>query len=207
MKMRHYINSHKGVTILAMLGLMIGFGRWENATAWLYLAMHGGYGLLWVAKSRIFPDPHWERTVPWYLGVFWLWGGLTLYWASGFLIFWWNVSAPAWYLAMCVFLYTLGVFFHFGSDMQKHAALAARPGKLITSGFFRLSRNPNYFGELLIYLGFGLLAMHWLPGIVIAGAMATFWVPRMIRKDRSLARYSEFAEYKKRTAMLVPFVI
>jgi protein-S-isoprenylcysteine O-methyltransferase Ste14 len=207
MKMKFYIDSHKGVTVLAMLAGMIIWGRWSSATAWLYLAMHGGYGLLWVAKSRLFPDPHWEREIPWYLGIGWLWGGLTLYWLGGFLVYWRDVQAPAWYLAMCVFLFALGIFFHFGSDMQKHTSLKLRPGELITTGFFRLSRNPNYFGELLIYLGFGLLAMHWAPIVVIAGAMASFWIPRMVKKDRSLSRYPEFADYKRRTAALVPFLV
>ena len=90
---------------------------------------------------------------------------------------------------------------------SEYAMLKARPGELITTGFFRLSRNPNYFGELLIYLGFGLLAMSWIPIVVIAGAMASFWIPRMVQKDRSLARYPEFAYYKKRTAAFIPYLI
>ena len=101
----------------------------------------------------------------------------------------------------------MGVFFHFGSDMQKHATLTARPKELITTGFFRLSRNPNYFGELLIYLGFGLLAMHWLPIAILAGWVGGGWIPRMVKKDRSLARYPEFSDYKRRTRMPVPFVV
>lgn len=28
-----------------------------------YLALHGGYGLLWVSKSLIFPDPAWEEVI------------------------------------------------------------------------------------------------------------------------------------------------
>lgn len=207
MKMKTFINTHKGVTILVMLGLMAWFERWESATAWLYLALHGTYGLLWVAKSRLFPDRHWEAPVPWYTGVAVYWGGLTLYWVGGFIVFWQGVEASPWYLAMCVMLYVVGVFFHFASDMQKFVALEARPGELITTGFFRLSRNPNYFGELLIYLGFGLLAMHWLPVVIIAGAMAAFWIPRMVQKDRSLSRYPEFTDYKQRTKALIPFVV
>jgi len=206
MKMRFFINTHKGITILVMLGLMVWFRRWDSPTAWLYVALHGGYGLLWVAKSRLFPDRDWERPVSWPTGIGFYWGGLTLYWVGGFIVFWRDVTAPAWYLGMCVFLFMIGVFFVFGSDMQKFTALAARPGELITTGFFRLSRNPNYFGELLIYLGFGLLAMHWLPIAVIVLALATFWIPRMIKKDRSLSRYPEFAEYRKRTRAFVPFV-
>ena len=87
---------------------------------------------------------------------------------GGWLVFARAVAAPGRLLGLGTFLFSVGVFFHFGADMQKFTALATRPGELITTGFFRLSRNPNYFGELLIYLGFGLLAMHWIPMAVIA---------------------------------------
>lgn len=207
MKIRFFINTHKGATLPVMLALMIGFGRWDDSTAWIYLAMHGCYGVLWVVKSRLFPDRAWEAPVSWLIGVGFFWGGLTLYWIGGFIVFSTGLVVPPWYAGLCVLLYTVGMFFHFGADAQKFAALAARPNHLITTGFFRLSRNPNYFGELLIYLGFGLLAMHWLPLAVIGLAMVSFWIPRMVRKDRSLSRYPEFAEYKRRTRMLVPFVM
>ena len=38
MKQKHFIDSHKGATPLAVLGLMAFYGSWENTTAWLYLA-------------------------------------------------------------------------------------------------------------------------------------------------------------------------
>jgi hypothetical protein len=33
-----------------------------------------------------------------------------------------------------------------------------------------------------------------------------YWLPNMRRKDASLARYPAFAEYKRRSKMLVPWV-
>ncbi len=205
--MKFFIDTHKGATVLVMLALMIAYTRWRDATAWVYLSLHGTYGLLWAAKSRLFPDRDWAKGVSWLFGVVVIWGGLTTYWVAGWIVFTRSVVAPGWLLGLGTFLFSVGVFFHFGADMQKFTALAARPDALITIGFFRLSRNPNYFGELLIYLGFSLLAMHWLPIAILAVWVGGGWIPRMIRKDRSLARYSGFAEYKRRTRMLVPFVV
>jgi len=37
--------------------------------------------------------------------------------------------------------------------------------------------------------------------------VSAVWVPNMRRKERSLSRYPEFAEYKKRSAWMVPFVL
>jgi protein-S-isoprenylcysteine O-methyltransferase Ste14 len=204
MKQRHFIDSHKGVTALAIAIMMAIYDQWQNPTAWVYLALHGTYGVLWVLKSRIFGDRQWEQRTSLGYGLV-IWGGLTLYWIAPWLLTSQNVEAPAWYLGVCISLYAFGVFFHFASDMQKHTALKLRPG-LITDGLFARVRNPNYFGELLIYLGFGLLAMHWLPVVVIALFVAIIWYPNMRRKDRSLARYAGFADYRKRSKLFVPLV-
>jgi len=204
-KQKHFIDSHKGVTFLAVLLLMAIYDQWHNPTAWVYLALHGSYGLLWVLKSRFFPDRQWEQ----HTGVgyaFVIWGGLTLYWIAPWLLTWRGVQAPGWYLGLCISLYAFGLFFHFAADMQKHTALKWRRG-LITDGLFSLSRNPNYFGELLIYLGFGLLAMHWAPILVIGLFLAVIWIPNMRQKDRSLSRYPEFKAYRERTKLFIPFLI
>ncbi len=97
-----------------------------------------------------------------------IWLGLCLYWVTPWLITSKNIQAPGWYLALCISIYAFGVFTHFASDMQKTTALQLRPAELITTGMFARLRNPNYFGELLIYSGFGLLAMHWLPVVDLA---------------------------------------
>jgi protein-S-isoprenylcysteine O-methyltransferase Ste14 len=135
-----------------------------------------------------------------------IWGGLTLYWVAPWMLTSRGVQAPSWYLGVCVSLYALGVFLHFASDMQKHIALKLHPGHLITDGMFALCRNPNYLGELLIYLGFGLLAMHWIPAVILALFVAVVWVPNMLRKDRSLSRYPEFEAYRRQSKMFIPFL-
>jgi hypothetical protein len=61
-------------------------------------------------------------------------------------------------------------------------------------------------GELLIYLGFALLAMHWLPLAMIAIALAVVWLPNMSRKDRPLARYAELAAYQQPSKLFIPFL-
>ena len=205
LKQKHFIDSHKGATPRFVLALIAAYGRWDNPTAWAYLATHGTYGVLWVLKSRIFPDRSWEKpcSILEGLGV---WAALSLYWVAPVLIVTRDLQAPAWYLGMCVATFAFGVFFHFTADMQKHIALGLRPG-LITTGMFALCRNPNYFGELLIYLGFSLLAMHWMP----LGALALFvlvaWFPLMRKKDQSLSRYPEFAAYRQQSTLFIPFLL
>jgi protein-S-isoprenylcysteine O-methyltransferase Ste14 len=205
MKQKFFVNSHKGITWLAILLLMAAYGQWDNATAWVYLALHGTYGILWVLKSRIFPDKSWDRRVGWGYGlVNWLF--LTLYWVAPWLLTSRGVMAPPWYLGTCVSLFTFGIFLHFTTDMQKHTSLKLEPDTLITDGMFNRSRNMNYLGELLIYLGFGLLAMHWAPVLIIGLAVAGVWLPNMLRKDKSLARYAGFEAYRRRSKLFIPFL-
>lgn len=203
MRQKFFIDTHKAATAPAVVGLMAWGNAWDNPTAWLYLALHGTYGVLWVWKSRVFPDKSWEARCSLPYGLL-IWAGLSLYWIAPWWIVNFDVRVTPPYAAACVALYTLGVFLHFASDMQKYMALELRPEHLYTGGLWRRLRNPNYLGELFIYLGFGLLARHGLPLLPLALFVAVVWVPNMVAKDRSLARYAGFEAWKARSWRLLP---
>ena len=205
MKQKFYIDIHKGITGLVVLGMMALHDQWDNPTAWIYLALHGSYGVFWVLKSNIFPDKSWERVIGLGYGLV-NWAGLSLYWIAPWILTSQDIRAPGWHLGLCVTLYVFGVFFHFSTDMQKFTSLRLEPNQLITSGFMRHTRNMNYLGELLIYLGFGLLAMHWVPLLILALFVVIIWIPNMLRKDRSLSRYADFTEYERRSKFFIPFL-
>ena len=43
--------------------------------------------------------------------------------------------------------------------------------------------------------------------VIVLGMFVLFiWVPNMIRIDRSLSRFEEHDEYKKKTASIIPFI-
>ena len=206
MKLKYFIDSNKGITFLVLLGMVLYYRQWNNPTAMTYLAMHGTYGWMWVMKSRLFPDKQWEqRTSPWF-GVF-AWVGLAFYWIPGWMICSHSLQAPAWLSAMCISLYTLGVFFHFTSDMQKHMSLELKPATLITDKFFGLARNINYFGELLIYGSMATLAMRWIAYLPMLAFLLYYWIPNMIRKEKSLVRYPTFNTYKQKVKLFFPFLL
>lgn len=206
MREKHFIDSHKGVTGIFIAALIVWHEAWNNPTAMVYFALHGSYGILWVVKSLTFPDKSWEKSCSLWRGLA-IWAGLSLYWIAPWIITSGDVRAPAWLLTLAVSMFSFGLFLHFSADMQKHVALALRPGQLIRTGLWSRLRNPNYFGELLIYLSFALLAMHWLPLGVLALFILFYWVPNMRRKDQSLSRYDEFADYSARSWLFIPFII
>ncbi|MBN1305222.1 MAG: DUF1295 domain-containing protein [Anaerolineales bacterium] len=205
MKLKFYIDTHKGLTFTAILVMMAVYHQWHNPTAWVYLSLHGTYGLLWVFKSRIFPDRSWEEKTPLWFGLA-SWAALTLYWIPAWLLTWRGVHAPGWLLALAISLYTFGIFFHFVSDMQKFTSLKLQPGKLITGEMMSFSRNPNYFGELLIYMAFAILPVTWLAFVPLILFVLVYWIPNMLRKDKSLAQLPGFDEYRRRTKRFFPFL-
>ena len=213
LKQKYFIDSHKGITPLFIIFLISFYNAWNNTEAIIYLALHGTYGFLWVTKSFIYPDKQWESKVNILYG-FLIWIVLSLYWLSAYVIVTGNhfmkmkifENCGPGYLGVLISFYIIGVFLHFTSDMQKYISLKLNPGKLITEELFARSRNTNYLGELFIYLGFILIAKDFLPLIALFIVIVFVWVPNMINKDKSLSRYSNFSEYKRKAKMFFPFL-
>jgi protein-S-isoprenylcysteine O-methyltransferase Ste14 len=201
MKLKYAVNLHKGTTFFVVLGMMFYY---QNFTLgpWLYLALHGTYGFMWLLKDRIFPDRQWEKEVSRGYGVF-AFCALGLYWIAPFLLVSGTSTPSPEIVATSVFLVVFGTMIHFASDAQKYYTLMLKPG-LITTGFFSKSRNTNYLGELMIYCGFALASCHWLGFAGIAAFFIVEFIPNMLRKDKSLSRYPEFDSYKKRTWLIFP---
>tara|TARA_A100000164_G_scaffold379470_1_gene423828 strand:- start:1239 stop:1874 length:636 start_codon:yes stop_codon:yes gene_type:complete len=208
-KQRYIIDFAKGITWILVIYLIFLFDQKENLTAWIYFCLHGSYGLMWVAKSYIFPDKTWESKVgiP-YASLIFI--GLLLYWAPALIITSTGHEASLPATVIAIFTFIIGVFYHFVSDMQKHIFLKNNSG-LITDGFWKQCRHPNYFGELLIYSSFAILvaetSLWWFPLSVLFLFIVAVWIPNMILIDKSLSRFDEHKSYKDKTAFLIPFIL
>lgn len=201
MKAKHFINLHKGLSFPFILALMLIYQNF-NFGAWVYLALHGTYGLLWLLKDQIYPDKQWEQEVSVGTGILGL-VLVSLYWVAPFILISSGSQPPLPLVAAAISLNIIGVFLAYTGDAQKYYTLKYHPG-LITEGFFAGSRNTNYLGEILIYGSFAMLVQHWLPFLILAGFIAGMFIPNMIKKERSLERYPEFADYKTRSGFLLP---
>lgn len=202
MRIKYPINLHKGMTALVVISLMIAFDNYTTGP-WVYLALHGSYGLLWLFKSRTYPDSRWEENVSVPYGIL-VFLALGLYWIAPYILIAQHKTPPDTLLATAIALNMFGMVLHFGSDAQKYYTLQYKPG-LITDGFFARCRNTNYLGELMIYLGFAMLSMSWMGYIGITLFFVFVFIPGMLRKEKSLSRYPGFADYKKRTGFLWPW--
>jgi protein-S-isoprenylcysteine O-methyltransferase Ste14 len=202
LRMNWVINAQKGGTLPFVLALMALTDTW-TVTAWVYLALHGSYGLIWLLKDSVMPDARWQ--VPITFGGAFLTFALVLgpYWIAPVLLVADDTQQPPWLLGAAIIMYAIGVVLMMASDAQKHYTLAHRRG-LITTGWFSRVRHPNYLGEMVLYSSFALVAGHVLPWLVLVWVWLVLFLPNMLGKEASMSRYPEWAHYKARTGMLLP---
>ena len=204
------INFQKTGTFVFLGLLMWWYGNTSTA-AWIYLAMHGSYGLVWVMKDIAFPDPSWQQRITIASGIAAFASVLGWYWVFGWLLIsgtaqlTYPLPDPAWY-CLCISLCILGCAIMIAADAQKYFTLRERRG-LITDGMFRFVRHPNYLGEIMIYGSFAMMVWHWLPFVVLAWVWLGLFLVNMTIKEASMSRYPEWAGYKRRSWWLLPGII
>jgi steroid 5-alpha reductase family enzyme len=152
------------------------------------------------------PDIHFYVARPFWVGLLFIFLPLGGYYLAPYLLISRHVTWPPYFFAMVLFIYTVGIFFHYVSDAQKFFTLRERKG-LIEDGLFTSTRNPNYLGEILIYFSYALISMHWIPFVVLSAWIFGFFVRNMLRKDDGLSRHAGFAAFKSRTGLLFPKLI
>jgi steroid 5-alpha reductase family enzyme len=201
-KVGTFINAHKVLVIPVVLALMWLYGNW-SVEAYIYLAIHGTYSLLWLIKQTTFPDQRFDKQQPLWIGVLFIFVPLAGYYVAPYLLISRHVSLPPYLVAIVLSMYTCGIFLHYVSDAQKYYTLKQHKG-LIQEGLFARTRNPNYLGEILIYTAFGLMSLHWLPFVILAAWVLGYFLRNMRQKDRSMSRYPDFEAYRRRTGLLIP---
>ena len=202
-KARYVINSHKATTIPFVIGLMFYYDNF-GVGPYVYLALHGTYCSLWLMKEYHFPDKIWNTVLSPALAVLlYLTLGPFTYWIAPFLLIRSGIQPSPAVLGLAISLNMLGIFFHFCADCQKYFTLKYHKG-LIQEGLFSQSRNINYLGEILIYLGFNIVSQHWPPFVCQAAYIIFLFYPSMRKKDQSLSKYEDFKNYQAKTWLLLP---
>ena len=201
MKLNQVINLHKGLTAFVVIGLMLFYKNYSIA-AWVYLSLHGTYGLLWLLKEKIFPDPYFKEKIN-LITSFTGFIFLGSYWIAPFILISSQRTVPIPIIAASISINIIGVFLHFASDAQKYFTLRIKKD-LIKDGFFKHIRNTNYLGEILIYLSFAILSMSLIPFVILTLFFFIVFLPRMIKKDKSLTKYASFKKYKQISGLLLP---
>lgn len=114
-------------------------------------------------------------------------------------------------------LWGLGFLVEVVADEQKRRFQAdpANRSKFIQSGLWRLSRHPNYFGEILLWAGIALIAVPTLSGwrwlTLLSPVFVTVLLTRIsgipLLEQKADARWGgqpEYEAYKRETPVLLP---
>lgn len=162
-------------------------------------------------RQRFGPERYWWFSL---FQVFWLQGALAflisapLFWAAA-------AGAPdpiSWTDALGAVLFVTGFGFEVVADAQlaRFRRDPSRRGSVLDQGLWRYSRHPNYFGEALLWWGFGLTAFDRPWGFVtlLGPALMTFLLLRVsgvTMLDAQLTRSKPgYAEYVRRTSAFIP---
>ncbi len=114
-------------------------------------------------------------------------------------------------------IWAFGYIFELLADAQK-SEFKANPeneGKFIQSGLWSLSRHPNYFGEIVIWIGVAIVALPVLKGWALLTLISPLWVivqltlisgvPMLEQKaDKRWGGQEDYEQYKKNTPVLIP---
>jgi steroid 5-alpha reductase family enzyme len=114
-----------------------------------------------------------------------------------------------------IFLWIVGFVVEVTADNQKQGFRREHPGEFINMGLWRYSRHPNYFGEIVLWLGIALLALPVLQGWQYATLISPIFVIFLLTKIsgirmleyRANKRWGEDPEYqfyRSNTPVLVP---
>ena len=115
------------------------------------------------------------------------------------LYFW--LARPTWrFLALGAILIVPGLMVRAlaSGHVRKNEALA-------TSGPYAHTRNPLYFGSLLIGIGFAVASRSWWVGVALVVMFFAVYLP-VIRDEETFLRqkFPEFAEYSRRVPRMFP---
>ncbi len=96
------------------------------------------------------------------------------------------------------------------ADIQSHYFRKKHPGEFIKIGLWKVSRHPNYFGEMTFWFGAYLLLISMCPNlwVLVLGPLVNLlmfaFISIPLMEKRMLKKYPEYEEYKKTTNVLIP---
>lgn len=114
-------------------------------------------------------------------------------------------------------VWAAGFAIEINADGQKSRFNAdpANKGKFIATGLWARSRHPNYFGEIVLWIGIALIALPVLRGWQWVGLISPFFVTLLLTRvsgiplleqkaDKKWGGQADYEAYKRKTPVLIP---
>lgn len=117
--------------------------------------------------------------------------------------------------ALGLAIWALGFTIEVVADRQKSRFRARNPGRYIDTGLWAWSRHPNYFGEIVLWIGIAVIASSTLSGwqwaTMISPLFVIFLLTRVSgipilerRADQRWGDRESYRRYKASTPVLIP---
>lgn len=116
-----------------------------------------------------------------------------------------------------VLIWAAGFAIEVIADRQKSAFRAdpANRGRFISTGLWSRSRHPNYFGEIVLWIGVAVIAFPALQGWQLVGLISPIFVTLLLTRvsgvplleakaDAKWGDQADYQEYRRTTPVLVP---
>ena len=120
-------------------------------------------------------------------------------------------------LCIGTIIWIIGFLFEIISDYQKikFKNNALNKNKFIDSGLWSISRHPNYFGEIILWIGIYIITLPSTSGLEYLGIISPLFVIVLLNKvsginlleasaDKKWGSSKEYQKYKKITPKLIP---
>ncbi len=115
------------------------------------------------------------------------------------------------FLGLAVWI--IGFLFEMIADYQlaNFKRTNTNPQSIMTSGLWRYSRHPNYFGESLMWWGLWLMALETQYGLLTVASPITItllllFVAGVPLAEKSLEHLPAFVAYKRKTSVFFPLL-
>ena len=118
-----------------------------------------------------------------------------------------------------VIIWIIGIVFEIVADEQKRRFRLDKNnnGLFICTGLWSISRHPNYFGEIILWIGIAIISLPTLHGFQYITLISPVFIYFLLTRisgvnlledsaDKKWGEQPEYIKYKKDTSVLVPFL-
>ncbi len=120
-------------------------------------------------------------------------------------------SKPAGFLTIIgVLLWLVGMYFEVVGDAQLEAHIKKKTGKLMTTGLWKYTRHPNYFGESVLWWGIFVVSLSaswsnfWLIISPLVITLLLLFVSGIPLLEKRMAKRPGWNEYARKTSKFIP---
>ncbi len=149
----------------------------------------------------------------------WWWSWFQVFALQGVIL--WIVSIPllvamrdstagwTFFDGLGLIIWLTGFIFEAGGDWQlsQFKANPANKGKLLTTGFWALTRHPNYFGDAMVWWGFFLLSLPGGAWTIFSPVLMTLLLMRVsgvAMLEKTMKIRPGYEEYMQNTPAFFP---